>query len=84
MTIKWQHVLVEAERSHREGLSIYLNGERTGVLMQDTAVSDNVDFKVGRSDNSYFSGSLDFLRISRGSLAEAETSIEELYAREFN
>ena len=81
---KWHHVLVEVDRSRREGISIYLdgklsNGEWRGVWMQDASVSDKANFEVGRSGNAYLSGSLDFLRISHGTLADAETTIKELY-----
>lgn len=86
---KWHHVLVEVDRSRSEGISIYLdgklaNGEWSGILVRDTSVADNADFEVGRSGNAYLSGSLDFLRISRGTLADAETTIEELYSWEFD
>jgi len=33
--------------------------------------------------NGVFTGEFDFLRISRGTLAQAETTISELYAWEF-
>ena len=32
----------------------------------------------------FFAGQLDFLRVSRGTLADAETTIEELYGWEFD
>ena len=38
----------------------------------------------GTPDGRYFDGTLDFLRIAQGSLADADTTIEELYAWEFH
>jgi len=37
----------------------------------------------GAPDGRYFDGALDFLRIAQGTLADADTTIEELYAWEF-
>ncbi len=37
-----------------------------------------------RTAARYFAGQLDFLRVSRGALADAETTIRELYEWEFN
>ena len=52
--------------------------------MQTVSLSNNSDFVVGRSDEGFFSGRLDFLRVSRGTMAQAETNIRELYSWEFN
>jgi hypothetical protein len=38
----------------------------------------------GSPDGRYLDGALDFLRIAQGTLADAETTIEELYAWEFD
>lgn len=38
----------------------------------------------GSATGDWLSGSIDFLRISRSTLADARTTIEELYAWEFN
>ena len=35
-------------------------------------------------DGRFFAGCMDFLRVSRGTLADANTSYDELYAWEFN
>jgi hypothetical protein len=43
-------------------------------------------FRVGRgpSDSGYLEGSLDFVRVARGTLRDAETTIEELYQWQFD
>ena len=38
----------------------------------------------GTPDGRYLDGALDFLRIAQGTLADADTTIEELYAWEFD
>jgi hypothetical protein len=45
-----------------------------------TSLSNGGDFMAGKG----IIGAMDFLRVSRGSLADAETSIAGLYAWEFN
>lgn len=40
---------------------------------------------VGKdAKDNYFRGAIDFLRVSRGTLADAKTMIDELYAWQFN
>jgi hypothetical protein len=41
-------------------------------------------FVGGTPEGRYFHGVLDFLRIAQGTLADADTTIEELYAWEFD
>ena len=39
------------------------------------------DFLVGKThDGVFFTGQIDFMRVCQGTLADARTSIEELYA----
>jgi len=85
----WHHVLVEVDRDRGEGIAIYIdgvlsNGEWRGSPMKAVSVSNDSAFLVGRSGRGYFAGRMDFLRISRGTLAQAGTDIRELYEWEFN
>jgi hypothetical protein len=80
----WHHILVEVDRN--AGLFIHIDGELSnGPLtgnMPDPSVSlsNTADLLVGKdTDDNYFSGTMDFLRISKGSLYEAKTTVNELY-----
>ncbi|TVR49853.1 MAG: hypothetical protein EA425_11270 [Puniceicoccaceae bacterium] len=85
---QWHHVIAELDRS--AGLAhIYIDGLLTAegaiALPADTSLSNPGDLTVARGpDGDHFAGELDFLRIARGTLADAETTIEELYAWQFN
>ena len=86
---QWHHVLVDIDRSVNEGINIYIdgrlsNGNWSGAQMKTTSLSNTAEFIVGRSETGFFKGKIDFLRLSRGSLAQAETNIEELYKWEFD
>ena len=48
------------------------------------SLSNSADFVVGKSNGDEFYGQIDFLRIAKGTLKDAETTIEELYDWEFN
>ncbi len=80
---RWQHILVEVDRKAGK-VRFYLDGklnvEDNFVLDAKANLSNSADFQVGRD----FKGAFDFLRISRGSLSDARTSIEELYEWQFN
>jgi len=89
---KWHHVIAEVDRAPGQGITIYVDGEvdgrergAPGVLGKDVSLSNTADFLVGKgTDGSYFAGMIDFLRVSRGTLADAKTTIKELYAWQFN
>jgi hypothetical protein len=81
---KWHHVIAEADRAAGK-VSIYVDGKAAGegkldAIAKDAALSNTADFIVGKG----FAGALDFLRVCRSTLAESKTSIEELYAWEFD
>jgi hypothetical protein len=85
----WHHVIAEVDRSSPKGIRIFVDGVSTdgrwsGNMNHTDSLSNNADFNVGRQGDSYFSGQIDFLRVAKGSLADAETSIEQLYEWEFN
>jgi len=86
---RWHHILVEVDRANDEGIMIYVDGKPasgqwSGSPMKATSLENSADFVVGRSNKGLFAGRMDFLRISRGSLAQAETTIRELYQWEFD
>ncbi len=86
---KWHHLIAEVDRA-RKRISLYVDGKSAGsqvfATMPDKASLANTgDFLVGKTQaGAFFAGAIDFLRISRGTLADAETSIDELYKWEFN
>jgi len=84
---QWHHVIVEADRETRT-LTLYLNGRKDAVAQGvDASVSlaNNGDVHVGGTPNGrYLDGTLDFLRLAHGTLADADTTIEELYAWQFD
>ncbi len=81
----WHHLLAELDRAKGE-VTFYLNGTAgkaaaSGPMFAEDATLDNgADFIVGQG----FIGALDFLRVSRGTLADAETTIDELMSWQFN
>lgn len=85
---KWHHLIAEVDIADKVG-RIYIDGRedkviRDGVIKEES-ISNTGDFVVGRSqETGYFKGLIDFLRVSRGSLKDAETTIEEVYKWEFN
>ena len=86
----WHHAIAEVDRAAANGARIYLDGvlatsTTSGLWPEPNASLANTnDFFVGRgARGAYFNGTLDFLRVARGTLADAYTTIEELYAWEF-
>jgi len=88
----WHHVIVQADRSKDEGIDIFIDGELangkwTGLMNNSISLSNKADFNVGKLSNNkdgFYKGFIDYLRISRGTLKDAETDIEELYKWEFH
>jgi hypothetical protein len=51
----------------------------------NASLANDGDVHVGGTpDGRYFDGAIDFLRIAQGTLKDAATTIEELYAWEFD
>ncbi|MFP4353449.1 MAG: LamG-like jellyroll fold domain-containing protein, partial [Puniceicoccaceae bacterium] len=75
----WHHLLAEADREAGV-LRLYLDGKAAGEgplgLPADASLANDAPLLVGKD----FHGAIDFLRIARGSLADAHTTIEELHA----
>jgi len=84
----WHHVLAEMDRTRNLG-TIYVDGRKSAEgkidLGRGASLSNAGDLLVGKDANEhYFAGTVDFLRIARGTLADAKTTIEELYDWEFD
>jgi hypothetical protein len=84
---RWHHAIVEADRKAKT-LTVYVDGRKdaTGAGVDGTVslVNDGDVTVGGTPEGRYFDGALDFLRIAHGTLADADTTIEELYAWEFD
>jgi len=85
---KWHHVIAELDRVKSVG-TIYVDGRQNAEdkmeLAKDASLSNSGDLLVGKDDDGhFFNGAIDFLRIARGTLADAKTSIDELYDWEFD
>ena len=86
---EWHHLIAEANRDRPDGLHIYIDGKPSdGHLsgsVNASSLANSGDFLVaGGPDLDGLTCSLDFLRVAHGTLADAETNIEELYAWEFD
>ena len=84
---QWHHVIAEADRKAGT-FAIYIDGKRDASgpgLGPNVTLASEADLYVGGAPNGhYLEGAIDFLRIARGTLAHSKTTIEELYAWEFN
>ncbi len=84
---RWHHVIAEADRKART-FTIYVDGaqDATGQgLGADVSLANDADLYVGGTPHGQdLKGAIDFLRMARGTLADSKTTIDELYAWEFN
>jgi hypothetical protein len=84
---RWHHAIVEADRRART-LTVYVDGKEDGSaegVDASVSLANEGDVHVGGTpDGRYLDGAMDFLRIAQGTLADADTTIEELYAWEFD
>jgi hypothetical protein len=86
---QWHHIIAEADRDAPDGLHLYVDGkvadgDMSGV-MTDASIYNEGDFLVaGGPGLDHLACTLDFLRVARGTLADAHTTIEELYAWQFD
>lgn len=85
---KWHHVIAEVDRKSASG-AIYIDGNKVAAdamqLPAGSSLSNDADLLVGGGPQQpCLAGSLEFLRIAQGTLADAHTSIEELYDWEFD
>ncbi len=85
---EWHHLIVECDREDGR-VSFYVDGRETARsnshVAQSASLANDGDFYVGRGpDDGYFAGVIDFLRVAHGTLADAQTTIDELYEWQFN
>lgn len=81
---RWHHVLAEVDRAVG-GIRIYVNGVQaaylsTGLPAAEVSLENTADFVVGQD----LVGALDYLRVGRGTLADSQTTIEDLMIWQFN
>lgn len=84
---QWHHVFAEADREAGT-LVIYIDGKedvRGQAIPKGASLENSSDLFVGgKPGGKFFRGTMDFLRINLGTLADAKTDINELYAWQFN
>ncbi len=84
---QWHLAIVEADRRART-LTVYVDGKKDasaeGVDGSVSLANEGDVYVGGTPEGRYLDGVLDFLRITQGTLADADTTIEELYAWEFD
>ena len=84
---QWHHAIVEADREAKT-LTAYVDGRKDasarGVDGSVSLANDGDVHVGGTPEGRFFDGTLDFLRIAQGTLADADTTIEELHAWEFD
>jgi hypothetical protein len=84
---QWRHAIVEADRELKT-LTVYLDGRKDASangVDGSVSLANGGDVNVGgTSEGQHLDGTIDFLRIAHGTLADANTTIEELYAWEFD
>ena len=84
---QWHHVVAEANRQAAT-FTLYIDGKPKAAgpgLRPDISLANEADLYVGGTPNGHnLQGAIDFLRLARGTLADSRTTIEELYAWEFN
>lgn len=80
----WHHILAEVNR--KGTINIFIdgqlsNGGTTGTpLASNVSLTNSFDLLVGKCvTGKFFKGTIDFLRISKGLLMDARTTIHELY-----
>ncbi|NLF40864.1 LamG domain-containing protein, partial [bacterium] len=83
----WHHVIAETDRA-KGMMTLYVDGRAVAderiALAAGASLSNTGDLYVARGpEGHYFEGEIDFLRIARGTLADAHTTIGELYDWEF-
>jgi hypothetical protein len=82
----WHHVIAESDRNTKT-ITIYIDGtqDSTGKGIGFVSLHNTADLFVGGSKNGDFlPGTIEFARISLGTIADARTSIEELFTWQFD
>ena len=83
----WHHLIAEADREAGT-LTLYVDGKEDATdsgIGPDVSLANAADLFVGGTPSGrWLAGELEFLRICQGTLADAKTSIKELYAWQFD
>ncbi|SPE62769.1 exported hypothetical protein [Verrucomicrobia bacterium] len=83
---QWHHVIAQADRKAGT-LHSYIDGKQDATgpgLGPEVSLANDADLYVaGTPQGQNLKGSIDFMRIARGTLADSKTTIEELYTWEF-
>jgi hypothetical protein len=78
----WHHVIAELDRA--KGVTLYVDGTAAAAVVVDSPITGTLanesDFVVGEE----LACEIDFLRVARGTLADARTTIAELHAWQFD
>ena len=84
---EWYHVIAETDRKSNI-ITIYVNGKKDvsgAAIGKKLSLENSSDlFAGGTPSGRNFKGTFEFLRISLGTLADAKTDIDELYAWQFS
>lgn len=84
---RWHHVLAECDRDQGR-LILNIDGRRDTIapgIGADVSLANEADLYVGGTpQGGFLHGTLEFLRISLGTLKDAKTTIDELYAWQFD
>ena len=84
---RWHHVIAESDRQAGT-FTIHIDGKQDASgsgLGVDVSLTNDADLYVGGTpEGDNLDGAIEFMRIARGTLADAQTTIEELYAWQFN
>jgi len=83
---KWHHVLAEADREAK-AFTLHIDGKRDalGRGIGKVSLDNGSDLLVGGTpQGKCFKGTLEFMRVALGTLKDAKTNIEELYAWQFD
>jgi hypothetical protein len=83
----WHHVVAEADRASRT-LTLYVDGKREtsgpGIGTEISLANDAHLFVGGTPNGRCLAGTFEFARIALGTLADAKTTIDEVYAWQFD
>jgi len=84
---EWHHVIAEADRRMKT-LALYVDGKRDATadgVGPEVSLANGSDLHVGGTPRGRcMAGTIDFLRVAFGTLADAKTTIDELYAWQFD
>jgi len=84
---KWHHVIAECDRNSKK-LVLYIDGKKNrefpGIGKSVSLLNSSDLYAGGSPEGNFFHGTYEFLRISLGTLRDAKTTIDELYAWQFN